>query len=151
MELSLPGLEMWMAAVIPFPQAALMPSTMFISKNRQDWLSLTILHSHMGAIWEILVTASSGSSSETNINTTHLISFLPAALVPLKRNEAGEQEGSSGSRQSPVNHGLSGKAQSGFCLLESPVALSDSLVLSSDMSLLDTLAQHRPERVNNLK
>lgn len=129
-----------MAAAIPFPQAALMPSTMFISKNRKDWLSLTILHLHMGAVWEILVTASSGSSSETNINTVHVISFLPATLMPLKRNEAGEQEGSSGSRQSPVNHGLSSKAQSGFCLLRSPAALSASLVLSSDMSLLDILA-----------
>lgn len=78
-----------------------------------------------------------------------MISFLPAALMPLKRNEAGEQEGSSGSRQSPVNHGLSSEARSGFCLLQSPIALSASLVLSSDISLLDILAQHRPERVNN--
>lgn len=98
MELSLPGLEMWMAAKIPVFQAVLMSSTMFISKNRKDLLSLTILHWHMGAFWEILVTASSCSSSETIINIMHVISLLPIALVPLKRNEAGEQEGSSGSR-----------------------------------------------------
>lgn len=138
-----------MAATISFLHAALMPSTMLMSKNRKDLLSLTIPHSYMGAFWEILVTASSCSTSKTIINTKHMISFLPAALMPLKRNEAGEQEGSSGSRQSPVNHGLSSKARSGFCLLESPVALSASLVLSSDISLLDILAQHRPERVNN--
>lgn len=140
---------MWMAARIPFLQAALMSSTMFSSKNGKDLLSLPILHWHTGAFWEILVTASSCSSSETIINTVHMISFLPAALVPLKRNEAGEQEGSSGSRQPPVNHGLSSEAQSGSCLLHSPVAPSASLVFSSDTSLLDTLAQHRPEGVNN--